>query len=193
MIGAAISLAAAAVTTAVGRLTTYYNNRNAAAQAKAQGEAQAAAYRNQANVARQQAINEQIKGEQEAAKRSRLLAADIGSQYANWAGNGLMVDGNGKDTLGDVLRTTTTEGVADIRTIKDNAAMNMWTYQANAASYSQSAATATMLAKMQAREFRRQGSLGLWQTFTGLPLTSNNGMGLMSTGLSMGQSAIARG
>lgn len=189
MVGAIISLVSAAVTTAVGGLTTYYNNKSAAAQAKAQGEAQAAAYENQAKVASQQAINEQIKGEQEAAKRSRLLAADIGSQYANYAGNGLMVDGTGKDSLGDILKTTTTEGVSDITTIKNNAAMNMWTYQANASSYRQSAANTRMLAKMQASEFKRQGSLGLWQTATGLPLTSNNGFGQISSGISMGMSA----
>jgi len=100
--------------------------------ARQQAEAQAAEYERQARMEQARAGIEQIQGEQEAEKRSRQLAASVGSLYANYAGNGLLVDGNPSDTLGAALRTEVAEGQADISTIRDNAAMNVWTRESNA-------------------------------------------------------------
>lgn len=112
-----------------------------------QGKAQETANRAAAEEAMRQAELEneragiaQLAGEQEAEKRSRQLAAAIGAEYATWAGNGLMVDGRGKDTLGSVLSTTVAEAEADISTIRDNAAMEVWGHQSNAAALRASAA-----------------------------------------------------
>lgn len=112
----------------IGFFTGYSQDSQNAEVAKAQAKYA----RQQAQYARDQAAVEQLRGEQEAERRARLMSYDIGSQYANYAGNGLMVDGSGKDTLGDVLRTTVTEGEEDIKTIRDNAAMNVWTYNREA-------------------------------------------------------------
>lgn len=99
-----------------------------------QAEAEAAQNEYQAKLEQSRSEIAQLQGEQEAAKRSRLMAADIGSAYANWAGNGLLADGKQKDTLASILSTTVQEGTADISTIRENAAMNVWNHQANKAS-----------------------------------------------------------
>ena len=191
MVGAIITIAAAAVATAVGGITSYLDNKAAAKAANAQGQAQANQYNQQAQIADIQASTAQLQGEQEASKRMRLMAQDVGSAYANYAGNGLSVDGRSyNDTIGDVVRSTKREGFTDINTIKDNAAMNVWTLQQTAANNRASAKNAMAMARYQASEYKRHAKFGLAQTFTGLPLTSNNGMGLLSSGLSMGQQAI---
>lgn len=82
-----------------------------------------------AETAQQQANIEQIKGEREAARRSRQLAQEIGSQYAQFAGNGLLVDASPTDTFGSIIRSSATEGQADISTILDNAKMEQWNYE----------------------------------------------------------------
>jgi len=136
----------------------------------AQAEREAAEYQRQARLEETRAGIEQIQGEQEAEKRSRLLAANVGSLYANYAGNGLLVDGRHSDTLGAALRTTVAEGQADISTIRDNTAMNVWTRQTNAASLRQSAANTiasgneTAYAALysglsDAKSYRNQGKL----------------------------------
>lgn len=115
----------------VGFFTGYAEDRQNAKNAQRMAEYA----RQQAKYANDQAAVAQLQGEQEAAKRSRQLAYDIGSTYANYAGNGLMVDGAGKDSLGDVLKTTVTEADADIKTIRDNTTMNIWTHMREKALY----------------------------------------------------------
>lgn len=177
MTGAAIaSLVVAGITTAVGGTMQYYNGKRQAKAVQQQAEAEAENLRKQRDYENERAAIAQLQGEQEAERRSRTLAADIGSLYANAAGNGLLVDGAG-GTVGDVLRTTVTEGQADISTIRDNAAMNVWTHQTNAETYERNALTALASGRRTAKALRHQGKLGLWQTFTGLPLTSTNGFG----------------
>lgn len=83
----------------------------------------------QGEIAQEKANIEQLKGEREAARRSRLLAQEIGEQYAQFAGNGFAVDANPEDTFGAIIRSSATEGQADISTILDNAAMNQWTFE----------------------------------------------------------------
>ncbi|MCQ2299975.1 MAG: hypothetical protein MJZ81_07630 [Bacteroidales bacterium] len=108
----------------------------------AQGEAARREAYNNSKIAKQNAANEeaaagieQQRGMLEAEKRARLLASDVGSTYANFAGNGLAVDGGSSsgDTLSDILRTTTSESAADISTINDNARLNAWSHLQNAA------------------------------------------------------------
>jgi hypothetical protein len=132
-----------------GELNAQAIERNAAAEAE-QMRAQAAAYDRkstqdlieannqvfkareelrQGDIAQEKANIEQLKGEREAAKRSRMLAQEIGSQYAQYAANGFAVDANPTDTFGAILNTTATEGQADINTILDNAKLNQWTLE----------------------------------------------------------------
>lgn len=132
-----------------GELNAQAIERNAAAEAE-QMRAQAAAYDRkstqdliesnnqvfrareelrQGDIAQEKANIEQLKGEREAAKRSRVLAQEIGSQYAQYAANGFAVDAKATDTFGAILNTTATEGQADINTILDNAKLNQWTLE----------------------------------------------------------------
>lgn len=160
MTGMAIgSLIATAVAGTVSAYSTYRTGRIQEQQHKAEAKQ----YEYQAKLNEERAAIEQAKGEQEKARRSRQLAADIGSMYANFAGNGLLVDGGKKDTVGDVLKTTVREGQADITTIKDNTAMNVWTYQANAASQRASAANARTAAK----NAKRGGNIGAFGALHG--------------------------
>ena len=83
----------------------------------------------QGELAQERANLEQLKGEREAAKRSRLLAQEIGQQYANFAANGIAVDASPTDTVGSVLKSTVAEGQTDISTILENANLNKWTFE----------------------------------------------------------------
>jgi hypothetical protein len=125
---------ASLVAMAVGGGYSAYSSYQQGKAQQTQAKAQAAESERQAELEMERAGIAQIQGEQEAAKRSRQLAADIGSSYANYAGNGLLVDGGTKDTLASVLKTQVAEGPADISTIKDNTALNIWTHESNAKS-----------------------------------------------------------
>lgn len=83
----------------------------------------------QGEISQEKANIEQIKGEREAAKRSRLLAQEIGEQYAQFAGNGFAVDASPTDTFGSIIKSSVTEGQADISTILENANLNKWSYE----------------------------------------------------------------
>ena len=132
---------------------------DAAAEAEMQEAAnEASSLYRQAGIEDVKAAVSQISGEKEAEKRSRVLAADIGQMYADYAGNGLMVDGASKDTLGAALRTEVAEAQSDIDTIRDNAAMNVWTSQANAANYRTSALNRLYSGSNKASTYRTMGS-----------------------------------
>lgn len=123
-----------------GTAYSAYSSYEQGVAAEQAAKAQAEQYKAQAAILEQQALendrqakyeNEragiaQVQGELEAEKRSRLLAAEIGSLYAAYAGNGLLVDGGENDTFGAVLKSSVAEGQADISTIRDNAAINVW-------------------------------------------------------------------
>lgn len=83
----------------------------------------------QGELAQEKANIEQLKGEREAARRSRILAQEIGEQYAQFAGNGFAVDANPTDTFGAIIKSSATEGQADVSTILENAKMNQWTFE----------------------------------------------------------------
>lgn len=93
----------------------------------------------QGEIAQERANLEQLKGEREANKRSRQLAQEIGSQYANFAANGIAVDASPTDTVGSVIKSTVAEGQADISTILENAALNQWTFEEQKRSMQRSA------------------------------------------------------
>lgn len=126
------------------------NAKTQAAIQRKQAEAygmQAADLERQAGAADAKAGIAQIQAEQEAERRSRILAADIGSTYANFAGNGLLVDvGSTDDTFANVLKTTVGEAQGDIQTIRDNARMSVWDYQSDARSLLTSARTSRISA-----------------------------------------------
>ena len=83
----------------------------------------------QGEIAQEKANIEQLKGEREAARRSRLLAQEIGEQYAQFAGNGFDVAASPTDTFGSIIKSSVTEGQADISTILENANMNKWSFE----------------------------------------------------------------
>ncbi len=106
----------------------------AANQAAAQ-EAQAQEYERQAALQKEQEGLDQIQGEQEAAKRARARAAEVGSTYAAAAGNGLLVSGSETDTFANVLKSQEQEAQADIQTIRANTALGVWSREEQARSY----------------------------------------------------------
>lgn len=183
MTGLVVSLVAAAVSTAIGGAVTAITARQNAKATKAAASAQAAELKQQADLKQAQAGIAQRQGEEEEAKRMRQLANDIGSTYANFAGNGLLVDSNG-GTIASVLKTQTEEGLSDVATIKDNTAMNVWTYQQNAANLRASAKNTWEQGKATARNQMFQARLGLAQTITGLPLVSSGGFSSAAGSLS---------
>lgn len=149
---------AGAATSAVGAGYSAYSSHQQGKAANQQARAEAAEAERQARLENKRAEIAQIQGEQEAEKRSRILAADIGSTYANFAGNGLLVGGAGKDTLGSVLTTQAAEAQSDISAIRDTTAMNIWTHQANASSLIASAGNR----RIAGRNARRAGNTQAW-------------------------------
>ena len=152
MTGLAIaSLCLMAVGAGFSAYSSYQAGKQAVSDAKAQAEMQklqAEQYAKQAEAYNTAAADSerlskielekagiaQIQAEQEAEKRSRALAADIGSVYASAAGNGLLVNGDGSDSFANVLKSTVEEAQMDFSTIKDNGRMNIWEHQSNAQS-----------------------------------------------------------
>ena len=104
--------------------------RQAAAQ-----EAQAQEYERQAQVEVEKAGVDQLKGQMEAERRSRLFAIEVGSAYANAAGNGLMIDGSDTSTFANVLKSQNAEAQYDIGVIRANTAMDVWTRSESARNY----------------------------------------------------------
>lgn len=97
--------------------------------ATGQYQLQAAEELRQGAIDQAMAANEQIKGEREAAKRSKELAEDVGAAYAQFAANGFMVDAAVGDTFGAVLDTMVAEGTNDVATIVEGAKMNQWSLE----------------------------------------------------------------
>lgn len=118
----AVGLAIAAAATSA--YTNYQSGKEQKRQAlfmKAEAEKQADLEQERANIT-------QIQGEQEAERRMRAYAQEVGSIYADAAGNGLLVDsGSAGDTLGRILDTSSTFAAQDVSTIKDNTKLSIWT------------------------------------------------------------------
>lgn len=170
------------IATAVGGGYSAYSSYQQGKAQETQAKAQAAESERQAKLEEERAAIAQIQGEQEAEKRSRQLALDIGSTYANFAGNGLLVDGSPKDTLGSVLKTQVAEGLSDISTIRDNTALNVWTHKSNAASLIASAGNQRIAGK-NARAAGVNSALA-----TGISTVGQVGTGYASGAAKFGQS-----
>ena len=95
----------------------------------------------QGEISQEKANLEQLNGEREAARRSRILAQEIGEQYAQFAGNGFAVDASPTDTFGSIIKTSTAEGQADITTILENANLNKWSYEEEKRAHRRNAAS----------------------------------------------------
>ena len=198
-IGTAAAAAAAAAGGVAGGVSSYQAGKaeaaaqkNAGRAAQQQANAQAAELERQARLENARAGIEQIGGEQEAEKRSRILAQDLGSMYANFAGNGLALDGTAKDTVGAALRTEVGEAQSDISTIRDNSAMGVWTHQANAGSYRASAANARIAGYNQNQYYRSMARTAARRGRTQLGSSLLQGLGTLGMGLSgLGSHAAA--
>ena len=180
MVGLGAGLVADLALVAASGYSAYSSNKAMAEQSKAQAEIQkmqAEAYGQQAMDLERQAADKraeagvaQIQGEQEAERRSRIMASDIGSAYANAAANGLLVDSGSNDTFANVLKSTVGEAQRDISTVKDNARISMWERGREAQSLISSAGTARTSGVMslmgaqasldQAKNYKRAAWLG---------------------------------
>ena len=108
-----------------------------AAMARTQAEAQRLAAEDADRRAKEEMAKAgiaQLQSEQEAERRSRTLAADIGATYANFAANGLLVDGTNDGTFGHVLTNQVKEAQQDISTIRDNGRLSVWEHESQARS-----------------------------------------------------------
>ena len=127
-IAAIVSMAATAVAGGISAYSSYEQGK----EQKRQAEFQANEAQKQARLEQERANIAQLQGEQEAARRMRSLSQEIGSVYANAAGNGLLIDsGSAGDTLGKALDTSTKFAAQDVSTIRDNTALTIWTHEAN--------------------------------------------------------------
>jgi hypothetical protein len=132
MTGMAIAGIVGAVATAVGGTISAYASYEAGREKKRQAEFRAAEARKQAALEQERANIAQIQGEQEAARRMHSYSQEVGSVYANAAGNGILIDsGTAGDTLGRALDTSAKMSAQDISNIRDNTSLTIWTHQAN--------------------------------------------------------------
>lgn len=158
----------------------------------------------QADIEHKKSAQAQEQGEMEAARRSRLLAYDIGNAYAQWAGNGLLVD-TSNDSLGELLTNNAREAGQDIGIIKTNTANAVWEHEMNrtsalmsAASYRNQAANAGLIGEAnagatllsgqaQAYATRQAGLTALYQGWgSGISMFGSWAGGVVSAGGGLG-------
>ena len=158
----------------------------------------------QADIEHKKSAQAQEQGEMEAARRSRLLAYDIGNAYAQWAGNGLLVD-TSNDSLGELLTNNAREAGQDIGIIKTNTANAVWEHEMNRTSALMSAASlrsqagsalavgeanagATLLSgQAQAYATRQAGLTALYQGWgSGISMFGSWAGGVVSAGGGLG-------
>lgn len=171
----ALALTALAATAIGGGISAYSQIQQGKAQDKA-AQAQAQQLANQAANERAKAAVAQIQGEQESERRYLQLSQDIGSMYANFAGNGLEISNSG--TVGKALNTSVTEAGRDVKTIEDNTRMNVWGYLSNATQYENQAG----LARFQGKSAKKAGTLGAIGTGIG---TIGSAIGAYGGGLDL--------
>lgn len=122
----------AAIAIIAGAALSAYSQYQQGKEQKRQADFQANEARKQAQLEQERANIAQIQGEQEAERRMRAYSQEIGSVYANAAGNGILIDsGSMGDTLGRTLDTSATFAAKDVSTIRDNTALSIWTHQEN--------------------------------------------------------------
>lgn len=162
MVGALI---ASAVATAISANIAAYNTYAQGKEAKRQANHAAAEAEKQAALEQERANIAQIQGEQDATRRMRDYAQEVGSVYANAAANGILIDsGSSGDTLGRTLDTSSRFAAHDVSTIRDNTTLTMWTHTENK---KQLLASAKNLRK-QGKKAYQAGILGaLASHFTG--------------------------
>ena len=158
------------------KMQTAASQAAAAAQQMA-AQAQADQLRDQAQLAGLQAHLEnekagvaQQQGEMESRRRMIQLNADIGNTYAQWAGNGLLVDG-GNDTLGHLLTANTREAAQDVGIIKSNTENEVWEHGMNRTmallsqkSYEGQAESASLIGKANANSTLLSGEAQAYAT-----------------------------
>lgn len=150
---AAVTSATAAV---AGAGISAYSARQQGKAQDAAAKAQAEQYRQQAKINQAQAEVAQLQGEQEARRRYALLNQDIGSLYAQFAGNGLDINTSG--VVGKALTSTVNEGVQDVKTINDNTRMNVWSLLNNKTQNLNSA----NISVYQGKAAKQAGTLSAW-------------------------------
>ena len=207
---AAVADTAIVAGTALGISASYKQADAAQDAARAQAEAAQQQYQAQAEAYAQQAAENrrlaaveheragvaQLQGEQVAEARSRALASEIGSIYAGYAGNGLLVDGSEDDTFANVLKSSVAEAQHDITTINDNTAISVWDHQQNQRAYLANAAilsNASQNAMVSAENALKVGETqaaaaraGLTENAVGKGLSASGtlaGLGLSSYGM----------
>jgi hypothetical protein len=156
---AAAATAAVAVDAAIiaGGVMSGISQYQQGKEEKRQADFQANEAVKQAKLEQERANITQIQGEQEAERRMRAYSQEIGSVYANAAGNGLLIDsGSTGDMLGKVLDTSATFAAQDVSTIRDNTALSIWTHRANEGQLLRSAANY----KKQGKAAYKAGILG---------------------------------
>ena len=191
--GSAMSIASSFQQADAGADAARAQAQAAAQQYQAQAEAyaqQAAENRMLAKVENEKAGIAQLQGEQEAEARSRALASEIGSIYAGYAGNGLLVDGDPDDTFANVLKSSVGEAQHDIATIRDNTAISVWDHQMNRRAYLANASilsTASQNAMVSAANALNVGETQAAAAKAGL------GLNAVGTGLSAAGSLAGMG
>ena len=116
----------------VGAAVQGYASYEQGKEARRQAEFQAGEARKQADLEQERANIAQLQGEQEAEKRMRAYTQEVGSIYADAAGNGMLIDSRSAgDTLGKILDTSATFAAQDVSTIKDNTKLSIWTSMEN--------------------------------------------------------------
>ena len=147
---------AAIVSAAAGAGVHMYSSRQQGKAANAAAQLQAQQLNKQSQLEAARAGLAQEQGEIEANKRSRALAQEIGSIYADFAGNGVDISSGG--TIDKALTTAATSGAADLRVLERNTRLNAMTHLANAESYGNDALTSLFNGKNSLSS----GNLGAW-------------------------------
>lgn len=174
--GIELAIIGAAAALAAGGMSAYSQIQSGKAEEKA-AQAQAQQLRIQAENERARAGVAQLQGEREAERRYLSLSQDIGSLYANFAGNGLDINAGG--TVANALTATANEAYLDVDTIQDNTAMNVWGHLANATQYENQAG----LASFRGKTAKKTSTLGAIGT----------GIGTIGSAISAGSGGLALG
>lgn len=123
----------AALSKAVSSGVNYVEQRQAGGAALKQGEMERALYGKNADLATQQAADAEARGQEAANRQTYKMRTLVGSQNANFAGQGVSIVGGGSPA--DVIRSDQALGEYDRQTILENARREAWGYQQQASIY----------------------------------------------------------
>lgn len=135
---------------------TMYDQREAGKAQQAMFNAQAEQNKKQQERETIQAGLAQIEADKEAQRRTAQLGQDIGAVYAGAAGNGVLLDSGGVQS---VLKNNITEGYADVGSILDQANLTIWGHNENAQVFSDQAGL-NRFAGQQARAAAKRQMIG---------------------------------